>query len=355
MPVDNGTPKNHTNIQDTSHSGAIPTNALDVNSNGKDGNIPESGTVFTTNVNGTFPHLSVTEPYLNVDDTQNVTGCTDEGTPASKSCSSTAGTHTITAEGVHINVSDHMSSCQPVVIPESDNFSVHTYHLTPESGKGNDTKQMSHSQPIVTLESDSVTRTTNQGTAESGKGNDTQQMSHSQPIDTPESDNISGHTEQGTPESDKVNHNNQAEGGDSTKSMQIPVIDIMDDFPMKGSGVPSNKHWKDPKKVPVKPTVRFQVKTNIEYGTNARSFKKAKPADPNFVTSIMRSGLFKQPITLMDDGSQLCKYIGEYLQLDPLSVQKTVVDYISDNPGASKTLVAKFDFMSVIVIYYYVL
>ena len=171
---DNGTPKNHTNIQDTSHLGAIPANALDVNSNGKDGNVPESGTVFTTNVNGTFPHASVTEPYLNVDDTQNATGCTDEGTPASKSCSSTAGTHTITAESVHINASDHMSSCQPVVTPESDNFSVHTHCLTPESGKGNDT----------------------------------QQMSHSQPINTPESDNISGHTEQGTPESDKVNHNN---------------------------------------------------------------------------------------------------------------------------------------------------
>ena len=68
----------------------------------------------------------------------------------------------------------------------------------------------------------------------------------------------------------------------------------------------------------------------------------------------MCSGLFKQPITLMDDGSQLCKYIGEYLQLDPLSVWKTVVDYISDNPVASRALVAKFDFMSVITLKRYV-
>ena len=49
VPTNIDTPKNHTNIQDTSHSGAIPNEELDDNSfancNGTDENVPDTETV----------------------------------------------------------------------------------------------------------------------------------------------------------------------------------------------------------------------------------------------------------------------------------------------------------------------
>ena len=150
------TPKTHTNIQDTSHSGVIPTEELDDNSlakcNGTDKNVPENETTCNTHVDGIVTPQSGTAQSCNVDDTQHVTGCTYEVTPTSESGNLTAPTHNVTAESADINKTQDMIPCETTVTPESENVTGHTNHVTAESGNGNETQQMSQSQPIVTPE-----------------------------------------------------------------------------------------------------------------------------------------------------------------------------------------------------------
>ena len=56
---------------------------------------------------------------------------------------------------------------------------------------------------------------------------------------------------------------------------------------------------------------RFQLKTNIGYGTNTLSFECERPVDKTFKISEPFHALFKQEIFISDDGNQFCYYLGQ--------------------------------------------
>ena len=99
---------------------------------------------------------------------------------------------------------------------------------------------------------------------------------------------------------------------------------------------------------PRKTVQHFQIKQDVPYSTNLKSFKEEQPVSSGVNFSESFNKVFKLSEVLMDDGNQICNYVRSYLNLPSESIRTSVVQYILHNLEEYETFVKNFDFMKTI-------
>ena len=94
----------------------------------------------------------------------------------------------------------------------------------------------------------------------------------------------------------------------------------------------------------------FQIKQDVPYGNNFKSFKEKQPVSSGVNFSESFNKLFKPSEVLMDDGNQIWNYVGSYLNLPSESIRTSVVQYILHNLEECERFAKNCDFMKTIML-----